>query len=141
MSLLTQRIMESVTITDGGCWEWNLTRTRLGYGRVRWLDTKVYHAHRLAYMEWIGPIPDDLEVDHLCRNRACVNPAHLELVTHAENLTRSPMQPSAVNARKTHCVNGHPFDEENTYLRPGRNGQTWRQCRACAKNNAKRRAS
>jgi hypothetical protein len=104
---------------NGDCWEWTGPRDRDGYGKCSYGR----RAHRLAYERLKGPIPEGLVIDHLCRNRACVNPAHLEPVTIAEN-NRRGIQPSA---SKTHCVNGHEYDPENTYLRP--NGH--RDCRAC----------
>lgn len=101
-----------------------------GYGRTG----RAKLAHRVAYERHVGPIPPGLEIDHLCRNRACVNPAHLEPVTHAENMRRSmpfreKVTPAGglVNAAKTSCVNGHEFDEANTYIRPTGH----RDCRAC----------
>ena len=84
-------------------------------------------SHRLAYELEIGPIPAGLEIDHLCRVRNCVNPAHLEPVTHAENIRRGT-GPLAENARKTECVHGHPLEGANLYVRPG---DGHRQCRAC----------
>lgn len=110
-----------------GCSEWTGTKDKDGYGRSgRAL------AHREAYIAVFGPIPPGLELDHLCRNRACVNPYHLEPVTHYENMRRSKL------AVRTHCVNGHPFDAENTYLRPKRQG---RGCRECVRAAQKRAAA
>ena len=84
-------------------------------------------AHVFAYKLLVGVVPGGLELDHLCRVPACVNPAHLEPVTHAENLMRSPVAPTAINARKTHCPQGHPYVAGNTYYRA--NGH--RHCKTC----------
>lgn len=83
-------------------------------------------AHRPIYKELIGPIPDDLELDHLCRQRACVNPWHMEPVTHRVNALRG-YGVGALAARKRECRKGHPFNPENTYIHP--RGQ--RVCRTC----------
>lgn len=87
-------------------------------------------AHRVAYEQARGPIPEGLELDHLCRNRACVNPDHLEPVTHRENLLRADTF-AARHAAQTHCVNGHEFTPDNTYIRTRPEGG--RECRACRK--------
>ena len=119
-----RRFWSKVDKRDDGCWEWTAYRMKNGYGTLR-VATKGWLAHRFAYQEFVGPIPDGLEIDHLCRNRACVNPDHLEAVDHRTNLMRGNTW-AAANAKKTHCVNGHEFDEENTLIVPlGRN------CRAC----------
>ena len=88
---------------------------------------KHFLAHRMIYELLVGPIPDGLEIDHLCRNRGCVNPGHMEPVTHRENLMRGDTV-AAANPAKTHCIRGHPYDDENTY----RYG-SHRYCRACNK--------
>jgi hypothetical protein len=103
-----------------------LGATRLGYGRVL-VSGKMRSAHRVAYELAIGPIPDGLTIDHLCRNPGCVNPIHLEPVTIRVNILRGSM-PAADNARKTHCKNGHPFEGDNlSVLSAGRR----RRCRTC----------
>ena len=114
-----------------GCWLWGGTVDHHGYGRYR-----MRLAHRLAYLELAGEIPDGLELDHLCRVPACVNPNHLEPVSHAENVRRSIAgQVNSARLRtRTHCKNGHPFSAENTYVYP--NG--YRECRICARANHKR---
>jgi hypothetical protein len=112
------------------CWEWPGI-SQDGYGR-KWWRGRTEYVHRIAYELLRGPIPDGLTVDHLCRNRACVNAAHHELVTGKENTLRG-ISPSAMNARKTHCKRGHPFTRANTYTRRPRG----RGCRICKHNYQK----
>lgn len=106
------------------CWLYNGradVRGHIGNGRG--------YAYHEAYRAVRGPIPDGLTIDHLCRRPGCVNPDHLEPVTHRENIMRSPIQVAAINARKTHCKRGHEYTPENTYVAPG--GRRHRSCRAC----------
>jgi len=110
-----------------GCWEWNASLTRFGYGAFYWRG-QMRPAHRFAYEDIKGAIPDKLTIDHLCRNRSCVNPDHLEAVTQRVNVLRG-QGITAAEARRTHCPLGHPYDLFNTYIRPG--GKRIRDCRAC----------
>lgn len=134
------------------CWPW-LASVSKGYGIIMIPEGPTRPAHRVAYEMEVGPIPPGLQIDHVCHTRAvergectggdscihrrCVNPAHLEVVTHAENGARS------VQGRKPRCHRGHPFDEANTYYtKPGNNVR--RICRRChadrqARYNAERR--
>lgn len=124
------------------CWLWAASTDRDGYGRF-WMDGRLRCAHRVAY-EWAhGPIASGLELDHRCRQPACVRPDHLEPVTPRVNTLRSS-NTAAQNAIKTHCIHGHVFTPENTYLRntpPGR--PPWRGCRTCrvARDRARLRRS
>jgi hypothetical protein len=121
---------------SGDCWEWIGARKPTGYGSF-WISPSRSNeiSHRVAYQMLVGPIPDGLELDHLCRNRCCVNPDHLEPVTRKENARRGVRWPR--HAHRTHCKHGHEFTPENT--RHGKDGV--RYCRACARiSNAKWRA-
>lgn len=117
---LPPRMSNKVIVSQHGCWIWTASRDRRGYGRF---DRKL--AHRTAYQLLVGDIPDGLELDHLCRTPACVNPEHLEPVTHAENVRRAGLA-----ARRDTCGRGlHEMTEENVVSGPGRR----RECRACKK--------
>lgn len=126
-----QRLLAKVERdTQTGCWNWTASRVPAGYAQFR-LHGRRDYGHRAAYELLVGPIPAGLQLDHLCRNRGCVNPDHLEPVTNRVNGLRG-VSPCAVNAAKTHCVNGHPFDAQHTYFRKDRPGR--RQCRTCSNN-------
>jgi hypothetical protein len=120
----------------GPCTIWTGAKTGAGYGNL-WVNGQYLGAHRVAWTLFVGPVPDDLEIDHLCRNRACVKacadsngPAHLEPTTHRENDLRGTGR-SARNAEKEQCLNGHPFDEANTRCETNRFGLPSRRCRKC----------
>lgn len=109
-----------------GCWTWLGSTTGDGYGRFRF-EGKRWLTHRLSWTWLIGELPGGLTLDHLCRNRACVNPWHLEPVPHAINVLRGE-SPTAINARKTHCPKGHPYEGANVIWQGSKNS---RQCRTC----------
>ena len=111
-----------------GCWLWTAATQGNGYGKFT-VEGKQVYAHRHAFERWVGPIPTGLTIDHLCRVRNCVNPDHLEPVTHRENLLRGETI-NAANAAKTHCVRGHEFTPGNTYVY--RDGRYCRTCHADA---------
>ena len=106
-----ERFWDKVNQGENGCWVRAAYIDNKGYGTFR--DGKMTLAHRYAYIELRGPIPGDLELDHLCRNSRCVNPAHLEPVTHRMNILRG-IGMCAINAKKTSCSYGHSFTPENT---------------------------
>lgn len=120
-------------VPTGFCWLWEGAKSKSGHGNFV-LESKVTAAHRYAYSILVGEIPDGLHIDHLCRVRNCVNPDHLEPVTPQENVRRG-FATSSINRRKTHCVRGHEYNEENTHIRisGGRN------CRLCDRVGARRK--
>lgn len=113
---------------SGDCWLWTGGRNVDGYGFLNH-GTGGKRSHVIAYNMLVGEVPAGMELDHLCRNRQCVNPAHLEPVTHRENVLRGA-GPAARHAKKTHCIHGHPFDPTNTLVRM-HGDVIWRVCRAC----------
>jgi hypothetical protein len=121
------RFMEKVVIEPSGCWEWSAFVDPGGYARF-YFNGPAMLAHRFSYEAHVGPIPPALEIDHVCRNTRCVNPAHLEAVTADENFRR-------VSEARTHCRNGHPYDDANTYVAPG---ERRRYCRICCAANSKK---
>lgn len=127
-------IVGKFEITDNGCWNWTGAKDNKGYGKI----VKLL-AHRVSYATFIGDIDNNKELDHLCRNTICINPKHLEAVTHRENILRSPTAACAVNARKTHCKNGHKYTLENTYNRIRKGRLPERDCLTCRKARNKAR--
>jgi hypothetical protein len=122
------RFWSKVEKSHSGCWIWTGAKNDTGYGMLlRGVPAKGrIRAHRWLYEKTNGPIPPGLELDHLCRNRACVNPRHLEPVSHRENILRG-IGPSAVHAKKTHCIRGHEFTPANTKRLP--HGRECVECR------------
>lgn len=113
----------------GTCWLWTGSCSR-GYGKL-WVDGKNHQAHRVAYELMVGDVPDGLELDHLCRVRHCVNPAHLEPVTGYENTILRGTGVAACNLRKNQCIRGHAFTSNNARIESKPKRRPRRQCREC----------
>jgi hypothetical protein len=140
---LSERLWSRVVKT-GSCWLWQGCVGSHGHGQLMYKTVR-YQAHRVAYEEARGTIPEGLVLDHLCRQPRCVRPDHLEPVTNAENVLRGVSQ-AALNVHKTHCHKGHPLAGANLMhrVRPA-DGRHFRNCRIChreqgTRTNAKRRA-
>ena len=128
-----ERFWSKVSIMPRGCWNWTGALVD-GYGQF-WNGNKLVPAHQYSYEIFVGPIPEGLQLDHLCRNRACVEPSHLEVVTLQENIRRGLTgKLNNTNALKTHCLHGHPYNSENTILR----SQGGRDCRICHREQDRR---
>ena len=134
----SERLLAKAKRSESGCLTWTGYIDADGYGRMGYQGRSSVTVHRIAYMEWIGPIPAGIQIDHLCHtldetclggpdcpHRACIEPSHLDLVTTGENTQRGRSFAPA-NGAKTECPQGHPYDEGNTILYQGR-----RYCRQC----------
>lgn len=146
---LAERLWEKVDRSEPDqCWIWTGALDTAGYGKIRRARAEVrstggphhWPAHRLSYTLLVGPILEGLDVDHLCRNRACVNPGHLEPVSRQVNVLRG-VGLSALNALKTHCIRGHEFNDKNTRRTRHKDGGIRRECRACDRIYAAARRS
>jgi HNH endonuclease len=119
-------------VTDYGCWQWTAAKVSNGYG-IFWNGKRNLLAHRWAFEQFVNTIPFGLELDHLCRNRGCVNPLHLEPVTHRENGRRgvAGMHRVATARLATHCKHGHALTDDNVRVGINPNNRTYRICKAC----------
>ena len=129
---LVKRFWSKVRKTPNGCWLWTACLNEHGYG-VFELHRRTFKAHRISYVLLKGQIPEGLELDHVCRNPKCVNPGHLEPVTHRENILRGDTV-WGIAARRPTCVHGHLLSGHNLYIRP--NGS--RNCLQCKSNSLRR---
>jgi len=139
MNTLPLRFWNKVCALPDGCWRWTGCESGKAGNRrgiFRWKGTNVF-AHRLAYLHLVGDIPTGLELDHLCRNTLCVNPNHLEPVSHRENILRgmAARTGNTLEHIETHCPQGHLYDGANTYIC----SKGHRHCRSCMRTRSSRR--
>ena len=130
------RVLNKVEITPSGCWLWKGKLFKQGYASI-WINGKDRRGHVWTYAHFYGPTPQGKVLDHLCRNRHCINPVHLEPVTPKENAMRSPIMGQhlkKINGAKTHCPKGHEYTPENIVAGKGR-----RKCKACHRERERNR--
>ena len=122
---LKMRFFEKITVpaTNDGCWEWTARKDTDGYGQFQ-VSGKTIRAHRISYELHKGVLTEGLVIDHLCRNRGCANPEHLEAVTNGDNIRRGLN--GSLHTPKSNCIHGHSMSQSNTYIHEGR-----RRCREC----------
>lgn len=131
ISSLPPHFQDRINLSPKGCWEWTGAMHHNGYGAcAKAFGTN--RAHRVSYQLLIGPIPEGLVIDHLCRVRNCVNPQHMEPVTDRENRKRG-------NDAITHCPQGHEYTPDNTYIKPATGTRSCRRCNAAGRLAWKRR--
>lgn len=127
LSSLPARVLDKIAFEpESGCWLWTGGLTGRGYGGL-WVDGHMRSAHRVLRETLVGPVPQGFELDHKCRIRSCVNPDHVEPVTHRVNMRRSPIAITAINMRKERCKMGHKFE----LIRFERSGRARRVCLVC----------
>jgi len=134
LEALPARVASRIVVTDTGCWQWTGSIEKPGYGMISHpggVRPRNERVHRYVYRTLVGPIPDGLPLDHLCRNRACCNPAHLEPVTPRVNSHRSIGNAWQLKAAKTVCVRGHDLTDPDNVIVRMRNGRPNRRCAAC----------
>ena len=133
-SVLRERISKRTVVTETGCWEWIGAKDRYGYGRMGFQvegELRYFRVHRISHEVFRSEIPQGLVIDHLCRNRACANPAHMEAISAKENIRRG----LRANLAKAECPKGHPYSIVNTYT--SKAGK--RSCRACQRERMKKK--
>lgn len=132
MNTLPQNLQDKIISEPmSGCWLWTGALNGDGYGNA-WMNKKPILAHKATYQICVGEVPKGMELDHSCKVRSCVNPHHVEPVTHQQNVLRGS-SPAAVHAIKTHCPKGHPYSGENLKIAHKKNGMIHRRCFICAR--------
>lgn len=131
------RFLRKILRTASGCWLWQANITSAGYG-LFWFDETSWLAHRWSWLTFRGKIPGGLVIRHMCGNKLCVNPGHLDIGTQQQNVMDAIAAGTHAASAKTHCKRGHPFDEKNTYRFVSK-GKPRRGCRICRNEASKLR--